>query len=47
MPIEAQEKNERLLSSAKRMPNIGGPGPLKRRIILTVVTSIMLFDSPI
>lgn len=29
------------------MPNIGGPRPLKRRIIQTVSTSIMLYASPI
>ena len=32
---------------ARMMPNIRGLGPFKRRIILAVVTSIMLYACPI
>ena len=32
---------------ARMMPNIGGPGPFKRRIISAIVTSIMLYACPI
>ena len=32
---------------ARMKPTIGEPGPIKKRIILVVVTSIMLYDCPI